>query len=269
MPVDDDHRNAATHGAAKQQFAQVPMAFIVAPGLSHAERTVFVALCLFAGSDYRCWPGARRLSDCGVGPSHISRITGALEAKGWIRIRRPSPGEVANGRPVTNEYDLSPAWERENLRLAALSAPPTTTVGPPHQEGGTPPTTTVGDPPPPRWANIPGEQTSQHTKIPREILAVWNEVFGRRMTFDAWGAKIVAAVRCHPELDVDAHRRIIEHEFASGWWRGADRPVTPGLIYGSRAQFERCLSRMDSPTAAEDRTSRLEAGLEAAFGGSR
>lgn len=96
---------------------------------------------------------------------------------------------------------------------------------------------------------------------PSAILRIWNDVFKKRYTVPGWGDRIAACLKAHPEVTIDEHRALIEHEHAHPWW-SPGRPVTPALQYGSIKQFERCLYRDAGSSQAE----RINAGLDLAFG---
>lgn len=98
--------------------------------------------------------------------------------------------------------------------------------------------------------NLSGEQERPPEKSPsaREIIQEFNAVFGTRFRLPAWAHRINGAVRLHPELTLADHRRVIEHVHGSAWW-SRDRPATPALVYGTRAQFERCLAALETPTS--------------------
>ena len=80
----------------------------------------------------------------------------------------------------------------------------------------------------------------------KEVLEGWNRIFGKSYTVKAWGGKLTACIRAHPDVTLADHLEMIEREHAAPWWTH-DRPETPALQYGTVAQFERCIQRETSP----------------------
>ena len=78
----------------------------------------------------------------------------------------------------------------------------------------------------------------------QDLLTIFNEAAGSDYSLESWPC-VEERVLEFPEAGLDEHRRIIEHAFRHPWWkRGAP---APGVIYGSRRQFERC--RHEAATA--------------------
>ena len=87
---------------------------------------------------------------------------------------------------------------------------------------------------------------SKSSPSPNEVLEGWNRIFGKSYTVKAWGGKLTACIRAHPEVTLAEHLEMIQREHATPWWKH-DRPETPALQYGTVAQFERCIQRDTAP----------------------
>jgi hypothetical protein len=93
------------------------------------------------------------------------------------------------------------------------------------------------------------------------ILDEFNRQAGTRYSIatDKWQRMIVARMRKHPDLSLEAYSGVIE-ALVQGprWWDASDEgvPPTPNLIFGNDAQFERCLSRLTQTTNSHDWSAR-------------
>lgn len=92
-------------------------------------------------------------------------------------------------------------------------------------------------------SDLPGKSSPP---APKEVLDGWNQIFGKSYTVQAWGGKLTACIRAHPEVTLAEHLEMIKREHAAPWWKH-DRPETPALQYGTVAQFERCIQRDTAP----------------------
>jgi len=82
-------------------------------------------------------------------------------------------------------------------------------------------------------------------ELPAQVLAAFNEHAGTKFAVAKWREVIADRARKHPELDLAAHRAIIEGNFAAPWWD----TVSPSVIYGNAAQFERSMHADGTPRA--------------------
>jgi hypothetical protein len=71
------------------------------------------------------------------------------------------------------------------------------------------------------------------------VLLVFNLIAGTHFGSRNWIAKILVAIRAHPELTLADHVSVIETVFARPWWKGEP---SPSVVYGGKA-FESALRK--------------------------
>jgi hypothetical protein len=81
--------------------------------------------------------------------------------------------------------------------------------------------------------------TADEEQFAIEVLDAFNEITGKKFAAKETLGKIIRSRRDHPELDVAAHRRIIEQQIAAPWWTG---DVSPSVIYGNGPLFDRAVN---------------------------
>ncbi len=77
--------------------------------------------------------------------------------------------------------------------------------------------------------------TKEEWELAGQIIEVFNEVAGTRLTLEANYVPIIGRIREKPQYELRHHRKIIERNFARPWWHG---PPGVQVIYGNAAQFE-------------------------------
>lgn len=93
--------------------------------------------------------------------------------------------------------------------------------------------------------------TNEEWRLAAQILNAFNEVAQKRLGHltsrgdpSPHMRQIIERIREHPDLDLAAHRAILERNFANPWWSGD--PGGVGVIYGPRA-FTRCVANKGRP----------------------
>jgi hypothetical protein len=66
--------------------------------------------------------------------------------------------------------------------------------------------------------------TGAEERFALAVLEMFNELAGRRFSAKEVLAKIILRHREHPELDLDAHRKLVEEQLAHPWWEGDASP---------------------------------------------
>jgi hypothetical protein len=95
------------------------------------------------------------------------------------------------------------------------------------------------------------------------IIEAFNQAARTTYTVGAHLTPIVGRIREHAGLSAEAHRAIIAATFRSPWWSGHPGPE---VIYGSAAQFERCMqaSNGDAPGGGGSKFARYDEVMEPA-----
>lgn len=235
-------------------FAIVP-AWLLQRVTGHVALRVYIALGTFAGNGRECWPSRATLAArAGIDEAGVKRALRQLDEAGAIRRVARFHGDGAqrsNGYVLVTHDPNDP--ESFTPQGANESPPP-----PGHSVAPRPKETITKEHARPTdvregandsssavivsrrgWKVDRRVVTDAEDEDARAILHDWNVMTGQALTAQGWLAKIVMRMREHPELAVDDHHRIIEASLADPWWRGAP---TPSVVYGSDAQFERCIA---------------------------
>lgn len=241
--------------------------------LDPRQKLVLVKLADSANDDGVCWPSLRTLEPhLGMSKSAIDRALKKLVEAGLLVVEQR---QRENGTRRSNYYRLQVPW-------ALSHSGGTTGEGGLSHSGGTPLSHPGGtlepslepsvkkEASPPRkpgtaLATI-GAAAAPAVAVPEKVdrkpvteeeaalavavLAAWNWRTDQRLTSKDWVAKIVMRIREHPEIDDVGHKAVIEATLAQPWWTG---PPTPSVVYGSGAQFERCLLVLNQGPRAERR----------------
>lgn len=222
-------------------FAIVPT--WVYQSVSSTAVVVYCALGSFANADgSSCFPSKAKIAErAGVSGETVKRALRELEAAGAID-RRP---RFIDGRQTSNDYLL-----RRVERVSAGGSNGYPPGGAPDDPAYLDPEVPTQDivPPvsPPRMSVDRKPVDSLEMANAERILAYWNGVTAQTLTAKTWMSKIIMRTREHPDLTVDDHCAIIrvaldeQHK----WWKGH---ATPSVVYGSDAQFERCMMQARSP----------------------
>jgi DNA-binding transcriptional ArsR family regulator len=250
------------------------------PLANPTRKLVLLKLADAANDDGVCWPFVGTIArDVGVSVRSVERHVAALREAGLVDAEqqyrddgsktfnvyrlvgyRPHPTPVS-GTPDTSDPG-HPTHVSGLARASGQKEPLEPSVEPdPPNPPGTP--ATVGRRP----------VTQPEALTAAGILREFNDVFGTRFTLAAWAAKIISRVREHPELDVVAHRVVLEANATAPWWSGAP---SPSVVYGSAAQFERSmivrprdranLSAGEAARLADDEAERLRLDAETVDG---
>ncbi len=266
----DDTPIAVTSGTEGRQYAQVPKAFLLYSGAQPAARCVMTSLCLFADGSSGRTTALSQLAvanAAGVSRETVTRCITWLEDQGWVEVYEPVKGRDERGRLPMRIYSVAPAWRRERERFAEENAPRML----PRKRVTSDDRSPVGDDRSPvttdhRCAQITGPVTTDHrtgdersqrtdqgtdqrteaaaTATVEQVIEVFNQLTNGSWTAPAFRGRIQATIDAHPELTVDDHRRIIEHQLERPWWRG---PARPNHVYRDLAQFERCIADANQP----------------------
>jgi len=215
------------------------------PVKNPTAKLVLLKLADAANDDGICWPFQKTIAEqIGITDRQVRTHLNALAAAGLISIEqhyREDGGKSycvyevigythrksASGTPEASD----PGHRKHASALARATVRKTLEPEPsiepdPHS----PPTPKTVDRKP---------VTDDEKRMAIAILLEFNDAFDSRFTIGAWMGKLVMRIREHPEMTKADHRRVIEANRASPWWRGA---ATPSVIYGSAAQFERSIA---------------------------
>jgi len=194
----------------------------------------------------------QRLSEAGIvvyapgrGSGNLSRV-GLPEQRGQIAVRflavESAPDRAAKGdRSSTKKGTATRARVRTEKELP---------------EKGTPSLS------PPSLALVPHKSEALAGEVVGkapsavEVLAVFNDLTGQSFTAKSWLDKIGARIRERPDLDLAAHRVIIELNLAAPWWN----TLSPSVIYANDAQFERSM-HSDGTRRSATKAERVEESL--------
>jgi len=215
------------------------------PVANPTRKMILLKLADAANDEGMCWPYQRTIAEeIGITERSVRRHLAALAADGLISIEqqfRKDGGKsycvyeiigYTHRTPVSGTPDTSDTPHRtpaSGLARATVrkTLEPEPSIEPdPHS----PPTPKTVDRKP---------VTEDEKRMAISILLEFNDAFDSRFTIGAWMGKLVMRIREHPEMTKADHRRVIEANRASPWWRGA---ATPSVIYGSAAQFERSIA---------------------------
>jgi Helix-turn-helix domain len=215
-------------------FTKFPNAVLLDPTLSVGARLLYGCLRHHARGEDECFPGLERLAGyLGVTTRSVHGYVEELVAAGLVEKRR-------QGRGRTNRYLLRESRSEADFRSSDVSG---ATL--PIQIGSLAPIQT-GSRLPPKEMQFKKTQVKKTREVlistgahalAVEVLAVFNELTGKSFTATAYGTKIAQRINEHPELDLDAHRQIIERNLAAPWWD----TLCPSVIYGNASQFERAM----------------------------
>lgn len=233
-----------------------------------ADRLVLLALADSAGDDGITWVGQENLAaKAHVSEQTVRRAIRNLEDCGEVETRKVqdprSPRIRRNVYRVTladaaPDYDRLPFDLEHPFGTTEEYERSLTTEDPDRDDRASEPLTTedpdrslIGSEPsvePSKNHQAPGvvngkRATASEVQLAFAALLAFNTAFGTRYTSKDFVSKIILRHREHPELDLEAHERIIRR-VASGeqWW--SDAP-DPRIIYGNAKQFERCIATAD------------------------
>jgi Helix-turn-helix domain len=207
----------------------------------------------YAGDSERAWPGQQRLAeDLGISVQGVQKQLYALRDAGWLEIIKPDRSRGTCSYIVNEE-----PYQRDEVAPTPVGPMTPTPVGPVAPTPvGTNESQGIESKTPPVYPplQIVADEIDGHP-IKRvvtaagppvaEVLTAFNEISGRSFTVKAWGDKIGRCLRAHPELSAEQVRQIIARQFVDPWWD--ESRTSPSVIFGTIAQFERCLNQTDAP----------------------
>lgn len=177
----------------------------------------------------------------GCSDDSLDRAKAELEEAGAISVER---GEANGGVIPRNVYTIHRT--RPATRTpAAMGVPAPVRVLDTRTRAAMYEREPVESPPPlKRGGRAPGSVNGKRVtpveeQFALDVLAAFNEVSGRAFASKEALGKIVMRHREHPDLDVAAHRSLIEAQFAAPWWKG---DPSPSVVYGNGEVFDRALN---------------------------
>lgn len=221
-----------------EAFGPVPLWLLK---LDISDRAVRLYALLSAERDYgtdMATLGRKKLAEqmrCSL--DSLDRAKAELETVGAISVVRGSE----NGSLAKNVYTIhrvSPgsrmgaatplaAPERPSSRTGAASSLQSESSSSSKRAGRAP-------------SQISGKRvTPAEEEFAVAVLAVFNEISGRKFASKEAIGKIVLRHREHPELSVDQHRALIKVQFEHPWWKG---DPSPSVIYGNGDVFDRAVN---------------------------
>lgn len=172
----------------------------------------------------------------------LDRAKGELERHQAISVER---GLAAGGQIARNIYTIHRIPPDSRTRAATPIAggerlPDSRTRAATNEKKGfneNPPTSKRQ---PGALKTVDGEKvTDDEREKGTSILAIFNELSGKRFAGKEWLRAIIMRVREHPEMTLDEHRTVMTQQFAAPWWNG---DPTPSVIYGNGKVFDRALN---------------------------
>lgn len=187
------------------------------------------------------------------------RDTGALWVRGKAKRIRSKTTQIA--KSVAKAVRECPSPEIQGAFLAkygndAWLKPAFLELG--LEAPATEPALTVVDAPPPDLSGM----TEDEQKLVDSLLRAFNVEANGVYKASTWSDRMVACLRAHPDLTESDHLRVVRTAFRTKWWRRTDpsRHPSPGVIWGSLEQFEKCVGEMlqqqslPEPVSYEDAT---------------
>ena len=99
-------------------------------------------------------------------------------------------------------------------------------------------------------------------QLGREIVAIFNEVFGTSATFEHNYDRVIERIWQKPDLSAADHRRIIEAVWkGEHWWAKSGAPSL-NVIYGSGRQFEQAIDTAAFGQRRAASASKYDKGME-------
>lgn len=237
-------------------------------GLTDRELRAWIVLkrCAMRGAVSR-WSIASMAALAGKSAKTFREAVHGLAEKGRLRITardgRPNEYRILPLPPEAHGYRFwidHPSRNREGSTERTTPDPSRNRETTPHENVRPPLTISGGEREVERTEREEAAASAAAIDVDQVITAL-NEVTGARWSAAGWRPAIQAAISAHPELSIDDYRRVIAAANVAPWRRpGA---LTPNHVFGSVAQFERCIADAGT-TAAPGATpaARHDDGLE-------
>lgn|GEM_PF-6801177 len=240
----------------QEGFTQVPNAIMRDPTLSVGARFTYGLLTSYAWEDETCFPGQARLSkEVGVSDRALRGYIEELGGRGLVVKKRRGMGRTNLYRLLTPQEAANSAdQDRNSASGQERNGASDTDRKPASDEEDTGKKTQEEEDEDTHLRVGKRAVSAYEQELCREIVGIFNEVFGTSATFEANYEKVVQRIREEPDLGGADHRRIIEAVFGGHhWWAKSGAPGL-GVIYGSRQQFERAIDTAAGRPGADGST---------------
>lgn len=245
-----------------------------------ARRLILIVLGEAAHDDGVAWLNQETISaKSRIALSHVNRCLGEMSDEGVLEIRKAKRGRVRINvyrivLPGLDEvdydrlpFDLDRPFTTSEIQMSSESdgvrSTQITVSDPRKNQVVSPIVEPLGEPSIQIPAKVDRKPVSiQEGTLARLVLQEWNRQTGQNLRSRDWMSKLIMRIREYPDLGVDEHAHVIAATLQRPWWSG---PATPSVVYGSGAQFERCLVAIDgAPVIEKEAPLRFGRGLTTA-----
>ena len=249
-------------GKLGRKYVQIPLALLRHAdhlGLDDGAVRLLVAMESFrrGGEDEAVFPSQETLADlCGCSVSQIERRVAKLRKLALIEVVREERGGRRRNRYTRHGLGARLVELEESYPSRARGSDPPSYPAPTRDSGRDLPRTDAGPYPASTRAPYPAStrdeveaveeeagkkthNTARRADLPSRILSFFNEQFEGQYGIEKWLDLIAARIEENPDLDFEAHTRIVRTvREGDAWWKGAP---SPRIIYGKAETFERAL----------------------------